>query len=206
MAVLDSYSALTTALGTWEERTYTSTETDQFIRLWEARANRKLAQDYRRRDAATVNTDASGVGTIPTGFVGLTSITRDVVGSLPLKQVSHAAFIQRNPYEVSDDAQVFALLNSTEFIVGPVTDDDFLVKFSEVLPTLSGSQTTNWLLDLAPDCYLFGSQSAAAAYAKDYTNAALLQAQADDILDQIVAQGNVAEYGNVEMTLDMVTP
>lgn len=201
MAAFDSYSSLTTGIGTWEDRTFTSTETDQFIRLFEARADRKLGQDYRRRESATVNTDSSGVGTIPTGFVGLTSIVRDVLGSVPLTQVSHAAFIERNPYEVSDDAQVFALLSSTQFAVSPVTDDDFLVKFSEVLPALSGSQTTNWLLALAPDCYLFGCQAAASAYMKDYATAAMLQAQSDDILEQIVSQGNVAEYGAAEMTL-----
>ena len=206
MAVLDSYSALTTAIGTWDERTFTSTETDQFIRLCEARADRKLRQDFRRRSSATVNTNSSGVGTLPTGFVGLTSVTRNVLGSLPLKQVSHAAFIERNPYQNSDDAQVFALTSATEFVVNPVTDDDFLFKFSAKLTGLDGTNTSNWLLALAPDYYLFGCQAASAAYLKDYTSAAILQAQSDDILDQIVSQGNVAEYGSAEMTLDMVTP
>jgi hypothetical protein len=202
----DTYALLTTAIGTWEERTYTSTETDQFIRLTEARADRKLQQDFRRRSSATVNTDASGVGTLPTGFVGLTSVTRNVLGSLPLKQVSHAAFIERNPYQISDDAQVFALISATEFVVAPVTDDDFLFKFSAKITGLDGTNTTNWLLALAPDYYLFACQGNAAAYAKDYASAGMLQSQADDILDQIVSQGNVAEYANAEMTMAMVTP
>jgi len=203
---LDTYANLSTAIGSWEERTFTSAETDEFILLAEARANRKLASDFRRRDAATVNTNSSGVGTIPTGFVGLTSITRNVLGSVPLIQVSHAAFIENNPYQISDDAQVFTLLNATQFQVNPVTDDDFLVKFSELVPALSSGNTTNWLLTLAPDFYLFACQAAAAAKMKSYQEAALLQGQADDILDQIVSQGNVAEYGNAEMTFPMVTP
>ena len=201
-----SYSELTTSIGDWEERTYTTANSDEFIALAEALANRKLAQDYRRREAATVNTDASGVGTIPTGFVGLTSITRDVLGSVPLKQVSHAAFIERNPYEISDDAQVFTLLSATQFQVGPVTDDDFLVKFSELVPALSASTTTNWLLTLAPDFYVFGCKAAAKAKQEDWQSAALLEAKALSILDELVSQGNVAEYASAEMTLPMVTP
>jgi hypothetical protein len=202
---LGTYAELTTAIGTWEKRTFTSTETDQFIRLTEAKADRKLRQDFRRRTSATINTDATGLGTLPTGFVGMTSLVRDVLGSVPLKQVSWDALVLRNPYEISDDAGVYAI-NGTSIMVAPVTDDDFLAKFSSVLTGLSGSATTNWLLTLAPDYYLFGCQAAASAYMKDYATAAGLQAQADDILDELVSQGNVAEYGNAEMTLDMVTP
>lgn len=202
----DQYSTLTTSIGDWEERTYTTAESDEFIALAEALANRKLATDYRRRASATVNTDASGVGTIPTGFVGLTSITRDVLGSVPLKQVSYAAFVSRNPDEISDDAEVFALLSATEFVVNPVTDDDFLVKYSNLVPALTSSNTTNWLLTLAPDFYVFACKAAAKAKQEDWTSAALLEAKALAVLSEIVSQGNVAEYGMAEMTLDMVTP
>lgn len=202
---LGTYAELTTAVGTWEKRTFTATETDQFIRLTEARADRKLRQDFRRRTSATINTDSSGVGTLPTGFVGMTSLVRDVLGSVPLKQVSWDALVLRNPYEIGDDAGVYAI-NGTAIMVAPVTDDDFIAKFSSVLTGLSGAATTNWLLTLAPDFYLFGCQAAASAYLKDYATASILQGQADAILDELVSQGNVAEYGNAEMTLDMVTP
>jgi hypothetical protein len=202
---LGTYAELTTAIGAWEERTFTSTETDQFIALAEARANRKLRQDFRRRSSATLNTDADGVGTLPTGFVGLTSITRSLLGSVPMSQVSWASLIDRNPYRIGDEANVFAI-NGTSIMVAPVTDDDFTIQFSAVLSGLSASNTTNWLLALAPDFYLFGCQAAASAFLKDYSTAAILQAQADEILDDLVSQGNVAEYGSAEMTLNMVTP
>lgn len=203
---LAQYSDINTVINDWEERSYTTAETDDFILFAEALANRKLASDYRRRASATVNTDASGVGTIPTGFVGLTSITRNVVGSVPLKQVTYAAYVARNPDQISDDAEVFALLSATEFVVNPVTDDDFLVKYSNLVPALTGSNTTNWLLTLAPDFYLFACQAASAAKMKAYQEAALLEAKAMSILDEIVSQGNVAEFGMAEVTLDMVTP
>jgi len=200
VAAFDSYSSLSTAIGSWEERTFTSAETDEFIRLAEAKADRRLRQDFRRRTSATVTTDADGLGTVPSGFVGMTSLTRNLLGSVPLKQVSWDALISRNPYSDADDAMVYAI-NGTVLRVSPVTADDFICKFSAVLTGLSGSNTTNWLLALAPDYYLFACQAAAAAKFKDYQAAALLQGQADDILDDLVSQGNVAEYGNAEMTL-----
>jgi hypothetical protein len=203
---LGTYSDLSTAIGTWEERTFTSGETDEFILLAEANANLRLASDYRRRGSATVNTDSSGVGTLPTSFIGMSALTRDVLGSLPLKQVSYGAFIERNPYEVSDDAQVYALLSATTLIVSPVTDDNFLAVYSTVVPALSGSNATNWLLTLAPHYYLFACQSAAAAKFKSYQEAAMLDGKANEILDQVISQGNVAEFGNAELTMAMCTP
>lgn len=203
---LDTYSNLSTAIGTWEERTFTSAETDEFILIAESNANLRLASDYRRRGSATINTDASGVATLPTSFIGMSALTRDVLGSLPLKQVSYAALIERNPYEIGDDAQVFALLSATTLIVSPVTDDDFLAVYSTVVPALSGSNATNWLLTLAPHYYLFACQSAAAALFKDYQTAAMLDGKANDILDQVISQGNVAEFGNAELTMTMCTP
>jgi len=198
---LGTYAELTTAIGTWDERTFTSTETDQFIRLVEARADRRLQRDYRRRYTETVNTDADGIGTIPSGFVGLQSVTRNVLGSMPLTQLSNAAFMAVNPYKLASDAEYFTLISATQFMVTPVTDDDFIVRFSKTLTALTSSNTTNWLLTLAPDFYLFGCQAQSAAYLKDYQTAAALQGQSDDILDQIVSQGNVAEFGDAEMIL-----
>jgi len=202
---LDTYANLSTAIGTWEDRTFTTAETDEFILLAEANANRKLASDFRRRTTATINTDATGLGTLPTGFVGLTSLVRDVLGSVPLKQVSWDALIERNPYETSADATVFAI-RGTSLQVAEITDDNFLAVFSGSVTALSGSNTTNWLLTLAPDYYLTYGQACAAAKFKSYQEAAILRAAANDILDEIVSQGNVAEYGSAEMTLAMVTP
>ena len=202
---LDTYANISTAIGTWEDRTFTTAETDEFLLLAEANANRKLASDFRRRSSSTVNTNSSGVGTIPTGFVGLTSIVRDVLGSVPLKQVSWAALIERNPNEDADDAEVFAI-SGTTFQVAPITDDDFIVVISGSVPALTSGNTTNWLLTLAPDYYLFYGQACAAAKFKAYDEAALLRGAANAVLDEIVSQGNVAEYGSAEMTLAMVTP
>lgn len=198
---LDTYANLSTAIGTWEERTFTTAETDEFILLAEANANLRLASDFRRRTSATINLDSSGVGTLPTSFIGMVSLTRDVAGSLPLKQVSAGALIERNPYEISDDAAVYALLSATSLQVAPVTDDNFLAVYSTVVPALTASNTTNWLLALAPHYYLFAGQAAAAATYKAYDEAALLDGKANMILDQIISQGNLAEFGNVEMTL-----
>jgi hypothetical protein len=201
----DTYSSLSTALGTWGKRTYTTSQTDEFIVGIETLANLSLGNDFRREVATTITTDASGTGTLPSGFVGLVSVVRDVVGSKPLKQVSWDALKLRNPYELSDDGQVYAI-SGTTFQVAPIVEDNFNGVFSSTLTALSGSNPTNWLLALAPTVYLFGGKAMAAAYHEQWDVAAALEAKALDLLDRVVSQGNVAALGNAEMTLDMVTP
>lgn len=205
MANLATYSDLSTAIGTWEERTFTSAETDEFILLSEAAANRKLARDWNRQATATLTTDANGLATLPAGFLGLVSIVQDLLGSIPLKQVSWDALIERNPYATADQANEYAIYG-TQIRVSPVTTDDFICIFDKKVAALSGSNTTNWLLSLAPDFYLFMGQACACKKFKDYQGAGVLEGMANEILSDLVSQSNVAQYGNAEMNLPMVTP
>jgi hypothetical protein len=133
------------------------------------------------------------------------SIKQDLLGTGPLTQVSWDAIDRLNPYADADRPNVYAI-RGTEFRVAPIAEDDFLLTFDKKVAALSGSNTSNWLLALAPDFYLYACQSAAAAKEKDYSGAAMLENKALGILDDLVSQSNVAQWGNVEMTLAMVTP
>lgn len=202
---LAQYSDINTVINAWEERSFSTDETDEFILITEARANRRLARNWNRQASATVTTDASGYGTLPTGFLGLVSIKRDLLGSKPLTQVSWNAIDQLNPYATADDPVYYAIMG-TQFRVAEVCEDDFILTFDKKVAALSGSNTTNWLLSLAPDYYLFGCKAAAKAKMEDIAGAATYQAVADGILDELVSQSNVAQWGNVEMVMSGVTP
>lgn len=201
----DTYANISTALGSWEERTFTSAETDEFLLLVEAKANRRLARDWNRQATSTITTDSSGYATLPTGFLGMVSLKQDLLGTKPMTQVSWDAIDYLNP-DAEADRAVYYAISGTQLRVAPVCEDDFVATFDKKIAALSASNTTNWLLALAPDYYLFGGQAAAAAKFKSYQEAAMLQAQADGILDELVSQSNVAQYGAVETVLQMGTP
>lgn len=202
---LDSYSGLSTAIGTWDERSYSTAQTDEFIALAEAKANRRLQMDFRRKSAGTLVTDSDGLATLSSGFVGMVSIVRDVLGSIPLKQVSWDALISRDPYETAYDSNVYAIYGTT-LRVSPVIEDNWNIIYSAVLAGLSSTNTTNWLLALAPDYYLLGCRAAASLFEGDLNGAAALSSSADAILSDLVGQGNVAEFGNAELTFEMAMP
>lgn len=200
-----NYTELSAAIGTWATRTYTTAETDEFIVLAEAAINRKLGSNYRHKTTATITTDASGEATIPADVVNIISLTRDVLGSTPLKKVSWDGLIERNPYEVAGDPTVYAIRGTT-LKVAPVKADDFNAVYWAKVTALSSGNATNWLLTLAPDVYLSMTKAMQRAFEEEWQAAALFKSMAEEGLDELISQGNVAEYGNAEMTLPMVTP
>lgn len=202
---LDTYANLSTAVGAWEERTFTTAETDEFILLAESKANRRLARHWSRQATETITTDASGYVNLPTGFLGLVSLKQDLLGTRPMTQVSWDMIDMLNPNADADRAQYYAI-SGTQLRVAPVCEDDFKATFDKKVAALSSSNTTNWLLSLAPDYYLFACQAAAAAKYKSYQEASILQAQADQILEELVGQANVAQLGNAELIMTGVTP
>ena len=202
---LDSYANLTTAIGTWARRTFTQAQVDEFIAIAESKFNRRLGPNYRRITSATVNTDTSGEGTLPSDFLAMRSIVRDVLGSVPLKATSWEALIAQNPYEVSDDATEYAIRGST-LKVSPVTDDDFLLTYDAKLAGLSSGNTSNWLLVLAPEAYLFMVLAAQRAFNEEWDASVGFEQKANAIVDELLGQSNVAQFGNSELYLDIVTP
>lgn len=205
MAELDTYSSLTGAIASWGKRTYTTSQLDQFIRVAEADANMRLGQSFRVGTETTVTTNSEGVAALPSGFIGMVSIVRDVLGSVPLKQVSWDALTSRNPYATAGDPEVYAIKGSL-LKVAPVVEDDFIAQFSSTLSGLTATNTTNWLLSLAPNYYLFACRAAAYAYHEQFDLAAPLEAKASDILEKVISQAQVAALGNAEMTFDGVMP
>ena len=202
---LDSYANLTTAIGTWSRRTYLQAQVDEFIAIAESKFNRRLGPNYRRTTTATVNTDTSGEGTLPTDFLTMRSIVRDVLGSRPLKATSWEALTEQNAYQVADDATEYAIRGTT-FKVSPVTDDDFILTYDAKLSGLSSGNTSNWLLVLAPEAYLFMVLAAQRAYHEEWDASAGFEQKANAIVDELLGQSNVAQFGNTELYLDIVTP
>lgn len=202
---ITTYAELTAAISSWAVVSYTSTETDNFIALAEASITRRLGPDYKRTTSGTITTNSSGVATLPTSFVTMRSIVRDVSGSAPLKQTTWDALTGRNPFGYADDP-VFYAISGSSLKVAPVCEDDFLARWDAKLSGLSSTTTSNWLLTDAPDIYLYACRAEAFEYEEQYDAADRARLRWHDMLDDLISQDMVAEFGNVEMTIDGVTP
>lgn len=197
-----TYADLQSAIDDYTDRSYSTARKNIWISNAEAKFNRWLTSSFRRMTTTTLTTNSSGIATLPSGFVGLRSIVRDVVGSLPLTQVSWDAMLALNPYEISDDAMHYAIYD-TVLQVAPVTEDDFIAIFDSKLTPLSDSNTTNWLLTLAPDTYLNMCLAEEALFTREFATAAGLAGTAMDALAEIVSMDQVAQFGNAELHLEI---
>ncbi len=200
-----NYSDLSTAIGSWSTRTYTSGQIDNFIGLFEAGANRRLGPNHRRQTTSTLDTDSVGEAALPGDFLTMRSVIRDVVGSVPLTQCTWDQLLRFNPNETSDDSVYYAIRGTT-FKVSQITDDVFNIVYDAALTGISSNNTTGWLLSMAPDAYLFGCLAQQQVFEEEYEKAAVFQARSDAMLDALTAQSNVALYGNAELVIDGITP
>lgn len=202
---LDTYSGLSTAIGTWSTRTYGTSQTDEFILIAEDRINSRLGAQYRRETTATLTTDSSGEVTLPTDFLGMRSLVRGQSGATPLNAVSWRTLTVLNPYSTAGDPTDYAISGST-LKVAPIAEDTFTADYWASLVPLGENNATNWLLDIKPSVYLFYCRAAQAAFEEEEARAAVYMQLGDEALSDLVGQGTVAQYAAAEMVLDQVTP
>jgi hypothetical protein len=201
----NTYSGLTSDLNVYTERAYSQPQVDTFISNAEAKFNRRLGPNYRRTTAATLTTDANGEAPLPSGFVAMRSLVRDLAGSIPLVQVSWDALIRLNPYEITNNAAFYSFRGST-LRVAPVTEDSYLAVYDASLTPLSGGNPNNWLSNEAPDIYLTMTLAEAKLFEEELNTAAAYEAKAYEMLDDLTNRDVVAQYSNIEIVMDMATP
>lgn len=204
MTAITDYSSLTTAINDWSERSYTSARTDQFIGLAEAEFG-LLLRNYRREETVTITTNSSGVASLPSDFLKLRSLTRDYAGATPLIPTSWASLIRQNPLAEAGEP-IWCAISDGSVKVAPIAEDDFILVHEAKLTPLSSSNATNWLITLAPQAYLYMCLAIQEGYEKNFNEAAVWKSQSLEKLNEIGILSDTAQYGNTEMTLDMVTP
>lgn len=173
--MVSSIAGLRASINEWAERDYDDAQLDEFIGLAEASIRRRLA-GYQREITTTVTADADGKASLPADFLGIRSLSYD---SRPVR------------YGISGSALV---------IVDGAGKTFDLIYFGR-LPALSDSNPTNWLLDAAPDVYLFMCQAQQRAFTEEYQTAAGLEAKALGALADLNLQSTVAQYGRAGIRL-----
>lgn len=203
---ITTYATLRTELNNFTERSYTTDQVDTFCGLWESKANRILGPNHRRETATTLNTDTAGEVSLPSDFLAMRSIVRDLAGAVPLIPVSWPTLLRLNPDEISGIPVNYAI-NGTTLKVSPICDDTFnIVYWAKLSALTNGGNSTNWLIALAPDAYFFGVLAAAALKEENFGLADAYDAKAAEVISELIGQSTIAQYGNSEMVIEGPTP
>lgn len=174
---ISTYAELVTAATEWLARDQDTTliaRIPDFITLREAHLNRTLfVPQMETRSTTTVDTsdDEPEFITLPTDFQTMRRIRLSGVTGKPGLNFATGTQIDSMRYgrdNVTGQPTHYAIVGS-EIELFPTPGEDYALEmvYRANIPALTSSNTTNWLLTLAPDLYLYGTLMESAPYIKE---------------------------------------
>lgn len=164
-----TYAELQTAIGNWLGRPGDATIAaiiPDWIMLCELRLNRELRlRSMEDRATATIN---GPYAALPAGFLAMRNIQLNTDPITALDMAPPELIDRISAGSTTGRPRLYAIVND-EIHLAPEPDGSYTAEmvYWKKLDALSPIVTTNWLLANAPDLYLFGSLTEAAAYLGD---------------------------------------
>ena len=163
---LDSYSALQASIGSWLNREDLAALIPDLITMAEARFNRDLRLNEMLRRYTT--TASSDYVTLPGDWLSHVSIvvTGDSSLSQPLQYLSNEEFNRVRLQELTGAFRYYTIQDNNIVLLPAMSSGSVALEifYYAKIPALSDTNTTNWLLQRAPDLYLYASLMAAEAF------------------------------------------
>lgn len=183
-----SYTELVSEMGDFLDRADLTAKIPTFIRLFEARMNRRLRSPEMEARISHDTIEGENTYAMPSTVRELRTVSFDDV---PLAPMTPAVFNSTFSAGLSGTPLAYTVMGGS-IILGPVPSDGSTLSYTGYvsLSGLNSGNTTNWLLDAHPDLYLFGSLARAEAYLKDDERVMFWKAAEDEALEEVVREGN----------------
>jgi hypothetical protein len=179
-----------------------------FITLAEAKFNRELRSNrMETRSTTTVDTtdDEPEFISLPSDFQTMRRIRLSSVTGKPRLEFLSGAQADEFRYgraNVTGQPQYFTIMGD-ELELLPTPDQNYTVEmvYRANVPAITSSNTTNWLLTLAPDLYLYGSLLESAPYIQQDERIATWAGGAKSALDGLNKLAMDQAYGSGPMAI-----
>ncbi len=206
---ITNYTELKTAISDFLADSSLDTFKDTFIDLAESYFNRTLrTADMEER--TTLTTDGEGRATLPTGLLAIRSARYNGSPLRELRPISMGGANRLSPFDTAGEPvwyEITSISNVKLLKVTPIkVSAEIYLTYFEKIPPLDNSTATNWLLDLAPDAYLYRCLAEAYTWRQAFDKAAGFANYVKMICDDLGSLDERARYGNAEMTFDGIAP
>lgn len=189
-----TYAELVTELEAYLDRDDLTPRIPAFIKLTEARLNRLL-------DDPEMEVRSTAIGTgqytaLPADFkrmVGVStgnSYTLEQVSSSQMTSLDQTVTGVPRKYAIIDGAITFAPINAAAAIT---------MLYIRRIPGLTAAAPTNWLLDLAPDLYLYGCLIQASIFDWDDARVPGFKALFDEAVEDMRADAANRRWGSAPL-------
>lgn len=215
---INTYATLVSAVTEWLARDQDTTliaRIPDFITLAEAKFNRVLLHPkMESRSTALVDTtdDEPEFITLPSDFQTMRSVRLSGVTGKP--RLAFMTKTQLDDYRYSTDnvadQPVYFAIVGTEMELAPTPGENYTLEmvYRANISALTSGNTTNWLLTLAPDLYLYGALLEAAPYLKNDEHISVWASGVQMAIEQLNTHGARQSYdsGPSSLWLPGVTP
>lgn len=170
---ISTYTELQAAVANWLSRADLTERIPEFITLTEAKFNRVLrCNQMEKRSYTAVDTTSTEPEfiTLPSDYQTMRRMRISSAVGKPRVEFVNQLQADDYRYSVSNSAgrPLYFTVVGDEMELIPTPDDDYTIEmvYRANIPALA-SNSTNWLLTLAPDAYLYGALMEAAPYLEE---------------------------------------
>jgi hypothetical protein len=174
-----------------------------FITLFETTANAELPLRTRYNLTTASLTTVAGTATaaLPSDFLEAKALINQTDPKEVLKNASASQLYTANPNAATGRPKGYTY-TSSGLELAPVPDSAYTLKlyYYQRITSLSGTTTTNWLLQYFPNLYLFGSLVAAEAYLGTDPRLQTWKDFYADLVAKLAAANERSQFGGSPLT------
>lgn len=211
---ITTYSELLTAAANWLARDDLTARIPEFITLCEAKLNRELmVRQMETRSTTTCDTSDTEPEfiSLPSDFQSMRRIRLSSVTGKPRLQYLNGAQADEKRYgsdNTSGQPAYFTIMGS-EIELIPTPDSNYTIEmvYRKNIPAIA-TNSTNWLLTMAPDVYLYGTLLEAMPYTAEDDRIAVWLSGFSNAVESLNRLSINAQYnsGPMQMTISGATP
>lgn len=177
MTLITDYASLQSTVTEYLARDQDATliaRIPSFIQLSEAKFNRSLfvrQMEQRSTTVVDITTTEPEFISLPSDFQSMRRVRLSSATGKPRLEFLPGASMDEYRRSIGNSASqpIYFTVFGSEIELAPTPDTDFTIEmvYRTNIPALSLTNTTNWLLTLAPDAYLYGALLESAPYIKE---------------------------------------
>lgn len=217
MSTITDYTSLQAAVVEYLARDQDATliaRVPTFIQLFEAKMNRALfvrQMEGRATTTCDITTSEPEMISLPSDFQSMRRVRLSTVSGKPHLDFKSGTQLDEFRQSIGNAAgqPLFFTIFGTEIELGPTPDQNYTIEmvYRKNIPALA-SNSTNWLLTLAPDAYLYGALLESAPYIKEDARIQTWGAGLSSALDGLNNLGLTSTFntGPMAMRVSGITP
>ena len=199
---LDSFANLKLSIADWLNRDDLTAVIPDFIKLAETQLNREI-RHYKMHNKATANIETQYSAT-PTDWLQSVRFHLNDTSKTLLKQTSaeEIAKLRDDADDSKGKPQYYAHVGDLiEVFTTPDQNYEGELLYYQKIETLSDTNTSNWLLQMSPDAYLYGSLLQASPYLQADERMAVWGATYQGIINSINGESDNTRHSASNLQL-----